>query len=326
MVGGGEMLEYPAADERPHPKGPHEDWQESFVLVWWDTASAVGGFFRLGHEPNRDGGIANLWAVLHVPGDSYFQSSVHPLTKADFPENGIGADSGALTYRYDGRCRWTLEATDLSVALELRDFHPAIDGYIKDGKPHIGSSQAHHVEVACQVIGSVTARGRTYEINGLGMRDHGWGNRNWRDNRAHRWTVGVFDRDNSFCAVNMQLANGTIARFGWVVRGSEVIYAEQLEIVARIGADNLSNRGGTLEMKLSTGEVYPVSFEPLAPCALFQHSLGLCCVDTLSRVSWGKLSGVGVFETSFNLTLGANRPAAFDGGLGIDGWHARRER
>jgi hypothetical protein len=321
MVGGGEMQEYPPADERPHAKGPHEDWQESYVLWWWDSTNAVGGYFRVGQEPNRNGGIANLWAVVYVPGDAYFRSSAHPLTKADFLDNGMGAASGALTYRYDGRCRWTLNDTDIAVALELIDFHPAIDGYSKDGKPHIGASQSNHVEVACQVIGTITARGRTYRIDGLGMRDHGWGNRNWLDNRAHRWAVGVFDRDHSFCAVNMQLGNGHIARFGWVVRGAEVIYADNLEIVARIAADNLSNRGGTLEMNLSTGEVFHVNFEPLAPCALFHHSLGLTCVDTLSRISWGKRSGIGVFETSFNAAVGVNRPAAFDGGIGHNGWH-----
>ena len=325
MVGGGKMLQYPATDECPHKIGAEPNWQESYVLVWWDSINAVGGHFRIGHEPNQNGGEANLWAQVHVPGKSYFRNSTLPIIDVDRFDNGLGAGNGALTFRYDGQCRWQLEDDDIKLSLALEDFHPAIDGYIKDGEAKMGQIQSHHVEVACRVTGEVTAKGKTYQIDGLGMRDHGWGPRDWSAIWAHRWLVGTFDRDNSFCAVSMHLSTDTIVRFGWVVREDKVIYADHTEIIAHILNDGATNAGGVLRMKLSTGESFEASFTPVAPASLFYHR-GLSCVDTLSRVTWGTRVGVGVFETSGNLQAGLRRPELLDGGLAVNGWHSTSAR
>lgn len=323
MIGGGKMHQYPAADERPHAPGPQETWQESFVLIWWDTTHAVGGYCRIGHEPNHNGGEANIWLAVHTPGESYFRNSTLPIAAGDRTADGQGAGNGAMTYRYDGQCTWTVKEPDLDLALRLEDFHPAIDGYMKDGAPKLGSIHSNHVEVACRVTGKLTAKGVTYQIDGLGMRDHGWGARDWSAVWAHRWNVGAFDRDNSFCAVTMLLSDDRIARFGWVVRGDKVIYADEIEITAYMANDAASNVGGRTLMTLTTGERFEVFSEPVAPAALFYHH-GVTCVDTLSRLRWGEHVGLGVFETSTNPQAGQRRPEAFDGGLGTNGWHRTR--
>ena len=82
-IGGGKMHEYPAKDEVPHTPGKQEYWQESVVLIWWDPKNAVGGYYRIGHEPNRDGGITSIWAAVHTPGESHYRNSVQPMTAAD---------------------------------------------------------------------------------------------------------------------------------------------------------------------------------------------------------------------------------------------------
>ncbi|MET0660459.1 MAG: hypothetical protein ABW110_20125 [Steroidobacteraceae bacterium] len=145
--------------------------------------------------------------------------------------------------------------------------------------------------------------------------------RHWNENLAHRWCVGIFDRDNSFCAVTMHLSSGTIPCFGWVVRGNEVIYADSTQIVAHMAPDGFTNVGGTVRMKLSTGEHFEAHFEPLAPCALFQRPLGLRCCPTLTSVAWGSSKGVGTFETSLNLREVTSPTKVFAGGLAVNGWH-----
>jgi hypothetical protein len=314
------MHEYPATDENPHKPGPERDWQESVVLIWWDPNNAVGGYFRVGHEPNHNGGETNIWATVHLPGESFFRNATLPLTPADRGSNKIGAGQGALDYSYDGQVCWNMKEKDIAVSLRLEDFHAAIDGYIKDGKPELGGVHTNHVEVAVRVTGTVTSRGKTWNIDGLGMRDHGWGPRNWGTVWGHRWSVGAFDRDNSFCAVTMLLAAEKIARFGWVVRGDKIIYADKIEIVAHMANDCVSNVGGRTLMVLTTGERFEVAFDPVAPAAAYYHH-GVTCVDTLSRMSWGDRTGYGVFETSTNPQVGLHRPMTFDGGLGSDGWH-----
>jgi hypothetical protein len=320
MVGGGKMHQYPATDECPHTPGPQESWQESFVLLWWDAKNAIGGYCRMGHEPNHNGGEANIWLAVHVPGESYFRNATLPLAPGDRTANSQGADNGAMVYRYDGQCTWTVKEPDLELTLRLDDFHPAIDGYLKDGETKLGAISSNHVEVASRIVGKLVAKGKTYEIDGLSMRDHGWGPRDWSAVWAHRWNVGVFDRDNSFCAVTMHLSSDVIARFGWVVRGDKVIYADKIDITAYMANDGASNVGGKTLMTLSTGERFEVHSEPVAPAALYYHH-SISCVDTLSRLRWGDRVGYGVFETSTNPQAGARRPEVLDGGLGVNGWH-----
>jgi len=321
MLSGGEMHQYPPEDECPHKPGSESQWQESFVLVWWDKNNAVGGYCRVGHEPNHEGGLAVIWAAVHTPGESWFRNSELPITDADRMENGMGAGSCALIYEYDGQCKWHLEDKDLSLSLTLEDFHPAIDGYMKDGQQGLGDIQSNHVEVACRVVGTLKAKSKTYNIDGLCMRDHGWGARNWSAVYAHRWNVGVFDKDNSFCAVSMHLSSDEIKYFGWVVRGDQVIHADEVNIVAHLANDAATNVGGHMKMKLSNGENFEVKSDPVAPGALFYHH-GICCVDTLCQLTWGDRAGVGVFETSSNLQSGLRRPEVLDGGLAVNGWHS----
>jgi hypothetical protein len=311
----------PPADERPHVPSADTSWQESFVLAWWDGRNGVGGYHRVGHEPNLNGGESGIWQVLHTPGESFFRNGIQPITPADHLPNGFGAASCALAYEFDGKdCLWRVRDDQLELSLRSEDFHPAIDGYMIDGKPALDLIHSNHVEVACRVKGRLTAKGRSWEIDGLGMRDHGWGPRNWRSVWAHRWVVGAFGPDNSFCAVTMLLSTDKIKRFGWVVRGDKLIHADDLDIVAYMGNDGCSNRGGCVRMNLSTGEKFEVQFEPVGPPALFHHR-GLCCVDTLSRVRWGDRIGWGSFETSTNPQAGARHPQVLDGGLATDGWH-----
>ncbi len=319
-IGGGKMHEYPAADELPHTPGKQPTWQESVVLIWWDPVNAVGGYYRIGQEPNHNGGETNIWATVHTPGESFFRNATLPLTAADKLKNGFGAGQGALTCHYDGQVVWTQKEQDLDVTLRLEDFHPAIDGYIKDGKPGLGDIHSNHVEVAVRVTGTVKAKGRTFNIDGLGMRDHGWGARDWSAVWGHRWSVGAFDRENSFCAVTMLLSSEKIARFGWVVRGDKVIYADKIDTVAYMANDCVSNVGGKTLMTLTTGEKFEVSFDPVAPAGCYYHH-AVTCVDTLCRMTWGDKVGYGVYETSTNPQVGQHRPMTFEDGLGHDGWH-----
>ena len=67
MVGGGKMHVYPPEDEGAHPHGTEPNWQESVVLVWWDLKQSIGGYLRIGHEPNHNGGEAVIWTNFITP-------------------------------------------------------------------------------------------------------------------------------------------------------------------------------------------------------------------------------------------------------------------
>jgi hypothetical protein len=320
MVGGGKMHVYPPEDEGPHKHGVEPNWQESVVLVWWDLKQSVGGYLRIGHEPNHNGGEAVIWTNFITPEHVFHRACEVPLKPEDLIEHGFSADQGALRFHFDGRCHWTVREDGIDAALDLEDFHPAVDGYLKDGTSQVGGVGAHHVEVACRVTGTVNIKGQRFDVDGLGIRDRGWGVRDWASVRVHRWTVGVFDRDNSFCALTVLTSNDKLVKFGWVIRGDKVIYADKVDTVAYVAADGCTNRGGRTLMVLSTGERFEVHLEPLAPGLLSNHHT-LACSDTLCRVRWGDKIGIGDFESTHNGHDGVRRLAVLDGGIVADGWH-----
>ena len=67
MVGGGKMHVYPPEDEGAHAHGTAPNWQQSVVLVWWDLKQSIGGYLRIGHEPNHNGGEAVIWTNFITP-------------------------------------------------------------------------------------------------------------------------------------------------------------------------------------------------------------------------------------------------------------------
>lgn len=320
IIGGGRLHVYPPADERPHAADDHENWQESFVLIWFDLAQSVGGFFRLGHEPNYNGGRVQFMSNIFSPQGCYHRSTDLPLRPQDRFDNGFNNGEDTLRYEYDDKICWRLKDTDVEAQLEVDEFVPAIDAHKREGSDNAHSYTGNHVDAACGVSGTVKVKGKTYQVNGLGIRDHGWGTRDWNSLLSHRWTLGTFDRENSFVAMTFLTTGNQLAEFGWVIRGDKVIFAESIAVRAIIGHDGATNFGGTTRLKLTTGEVLEARFEPLYPAiASWVHQT--ICYDSMCRVTWGDRVGFGVFESTSNLQAGTLRPVVYDGSMGPDGWY-----
>ena len=134
VLGGGSVHVYESSDEGPHQVGPHELWQESVVLLWWDLKQSIGGFYRIGHElGHKSGPMIALWSSTVTPQGIFKKTSYLPLRPQDKIDKGFGSGDGSLRYDYDGNCVWTLEDQDIKARLRVHDFHPSIDCYPKKG-------------------------------------------------------------------------------------------------------------------------------------------------------------------------------------------------
>ncbi|MDT3671227.1 MAG: hypothetical protein ROZ37_12965 [Aromatoleum sp.] len=320
IVGGGKMHVYPPSEQLPHEPGPEENWQESFVLIWYDLKQSVGGFFRLGHEPNA--GRSQFMTNIFAPEGIFHRSSTLPLRPEDRRDNGLSNGDGSLGYEYDGRnIVWTVREPGIEARLVVDNWVPDINGFAPRDRAPGDRFHRDHVDAACGVRGTLTVKGRTYEVEALAVRDHGWGPRAWGGYLSHRWLLGTFDRDNSFLAVTRLTGDSPITRVGWVIRNGQAIYAEKIEVEAIILADAGTNRGGNLRMTLETGERFEAKFEPLVPClASWVH--GIICFDSMCRVRWGDRVGFGIFETTANLQAGTRRPEVLEPGtIWAEGWH-----
>ena len=323
IIGGGKIHVYPPEDEYPHKPGPEWNWQESFVLHFWDAQQGLGGYFRIGHEPNYNGGTLAFWSYIVSPDGVFRRCEDLPLGANDFSKTGLSGGNGALKYEFDGKqIKWTVNEPGVKAELFIEDFHPAVDGNRKEGK--LSDFSAQHVEVALGVTGTITTQGNTYKVNAMGIRDHGWGVRQWDTMLSHRWNVGVFDREHSFCAVTMLTRTDVLAKIGWVVRGDKVLYASEVDIAAVIECDGTTNRGGTLRMNLVTGEIFEAKYEHFMP-SIVSTIHGLVCVDSFSKVTWGNRVGVGCFETSANIQRGTHIPQIYEKGtFYTNGWFPAR--
>ncbi|KAL4808797.1 kinase-like domain-containing protein [Aspergillus unguis] len=306
--------------------GPGETWQESVVLVWWDSNSAVGGFHRLGHEPNRtDGAKVTLWSHLVSPAGHYKRQRHQPLRKEDQLANG-GFGSGDDTLRFyfeDGEHILEISDGDISARLSFTDIGPNIDGFPKSSTITEGLA-SHHFDIPGHVRGWVKVKGHEYPVTvGLGIRDHAWGPRDWSQTiQGHRWVVGAAGDALGFVGVAFQAPNDSVAKFGWVVRDGVVTLAKDIDIVAHMEADSQVNRGGEVTYTLTTGEKLHFVHKPATPAACVSPYLGLNCVDRICRFECSNgLRGFSCFETTCNIKRLSARPTKFLGGIADDGFH-----
>ena len=328
LMDGGEVFVFPESDELPHQPGLQENWQESFVITWYDLKHSIGGLIRVGHEPNyKGGGRSQIMFNILSPEGVYRRTGYLPLEPRHRPKNGAITGDDTLRYEFDGKIHWTYKDTDIEMKLDVAAFVPPVDIFRRAGNQSATEFLGAHVDAGCSVSGTLTVKGKTYNIKDApAVRDHAWGPRSWAALLAHRWIVGTFDRENSFVAMSFLSSGSPLARFGWVIRGSKVILADKVDIMAKVGIDGGTNFGGTLKMTLVTGEIFEVKYDPFYPC-LASFVSNTAFYDSLSRVTWGDKVGFGVFETSSNIQIGTLPPECYDGSYPPDSpsvWHEAR--
>jgi hypothetical protein len=265
------QLHFSERDEGPHASSEHPQWQESVLLHWYDRRQGIGGWHRIGHEPNNNGGRAALWSFLFdKTGWQYRRCGDSALTAGDRIPNGFGAGA-CLRFAYEeGAAIWAVREGPLEARLECRNLYPLVDPF-PAGDELAAKRFPHHFEVAGRVTGQVTYQGRTVSIDGYGYRDHSWGQRDWENGMLnHRWFTGTLGSDLSFAAITAQAASGKLIRVGYIRRQGHTVRARAVDVVAHMEPDGLTHRGGELRLTLPDGELIHVRFQARAG-VLFQR-------------------------------------------------------
>ena len=80
----------------------HELWQESSAVAWLDAETGAGGYIRIGHEPNWQGGEWALgFGVVTREGVRYRCNESGQLTDADRLAHGLAARDGRFALDFD---------------------------------------------------------------------------------------------------------------------------------------------------------------------------------------------------------------------------------
>ena len=291
--------DFPATDEGTHEIGSDPLWQESVVLTWWDHARGVGGFHRIGHEPGGKvgNGSATSWVGIATrDGLRFRQHRVEPLRPTDRGPNWFRC-SDAYEMRFEAKAIWTIRESDCAMDLETADFTPRFDLF-RHGGTVTDDFAPGHLEAAGTVRGRLRLGERSYEIDGLGYRDHSWGKRDWNSLLSHRWIAGTCGPELTFNAASWHGRDGSLRTFGIVVRGGEVVYADDVDILAFMEIDAITHRGGVVRLALPGGET--IVLEPKPVDGFLTLHRGIACVDELCTFEYGGRQGFCDFEISTN--------------------------
>jgi hypothetical protein len=250
-----------------------------------------------------------------------------PIRSGDRSERVLSAGGGLCRYEYDdsdGRYLWTVEDKDVHMQLAMEDYHPGFGYYPEGAGAAVSQSSKHHIEAAGWVSGSVSVKGRTWQVKGLGWRDHSWGKRNWQSILAHRFYPAMFGREFSFFGVTLLGIDGNLVKLGTIIRGDTVEATSDFDIVAHMGEDGTSNIGGEVTLRMN-GQSHLLRYHPVGKGAVSFHQ-GFPCVDTMCKVTMDGRQGVGLAETTHRAQGGTDRPHVFENSPGVieNGLHSIR--
>lgn len=259
------IVQFTASDEGSHRPSDHPQWQESVLMHWYDAARGIGGWHRIGHEPNNGEGRAALWSYLFSrDGWQYRRCGEVVLSQADRFPNGFGAGP-RLRFTYDDdAAQWRIRDEELSADLACRNLFPLVDPFPRDDEV-AAKRFAHHFEVAGRVTGSVNYGGKAIAVSGYGYRDHSWSERDWENGMLnHRWFTGTLGPDFSFAAITAQSREGRLTRVGFVARKGVVQRTRNVDAIPYMEPDGLTHRGGEIRMTLEGGEQIHIRCKPFA--------------------------------------------------------------
>jgi hypothetical protein len=258
------MTRFTLADEGAHAPDPNDPiWQESQVLLWWDSEQRVGGMQRIGQLPNQ--GKANYWNGLMAPDGLHYLADVHDLELGggDRHEGGLRSGGQSMQTRSEGVGALDFDDGDTELHLAYEDFYPMCEVWEHGTGGNVEADMAAaHFETSGRVTGTVRMGDRSYEIDGTFHRDHSWGPREWEALTGHRWVVGTSGRGFSFSSAVM-LGTSDLVSGGYVIRDGERIQAREVDVVIGIEPDNVTARTATVAWELENGETVIVDCEAM---------------------------------------------------------------
>jgi hypothetical protein len=239
------------ADEGLHAPGDQINWNESRYVDFWDPASHVGGWFRIGARPNAR--YAEMSACVFLPDGRV----AFAFDRAEIEANALAAGGQAWEIvepwrttgvRFDGamsilRDPWVLTDPKRAFASSpRRQAEVALTATVAGLEATMGQDQDQHHMIflpgqadfhyqhMARVTGSIRLGDEVFEVDGRGAKDHSWGPRNWHAKIYLRWLICCIDDDTGFMLTR---AVGPTAqtRSGFVLAGGRFSVVDGFDMI-----------------------------------------------------------------------------------------------
>lgn len=319
VIGKGSCHIYAPEDDQIHSGSGEPDWQESFVIYFWDVERKVFAFLRVNQQPGHVPADTVHWIHVWTPTHVYRHVAAAPLGEGAIGDRFLSADGGRCRYEYDGRFNWTISDPEagFTLRLSLDQDHPGIGPFMADDADYLVSqTNKHHIEASGRAIGDLTIAGETVALDGSAWRDHSWGKRDWSAVRAHRFFPALFGPDFGFFGLTFVGADGSKFKTASIIRGDTVQMTSDFDILAYMQSDAVTNAGGEVRLNLD-GETLSLRYRPETSCGVSKIA-NFVIASTMCTVTMGERVGVGAAETSNNPLGGSDTdvcisPPSIDG-------------
>lgn len=313
------MQAFSEADDRPHQPADDPLWQESSLFCWRDMASGLGGFWRLGQEPNVNA-LNSCFGVFTEDG-LRFRNNVSgvPLLPGDRGEGHMAYGSN-LRVDFDGKADITVDFPECEAKLTFTDFHPRFDYHAVIGSGERLGGAAHHFEVSGRMTGTIRIGDREMAVDALGYRDRSWAHRDWSQTRGTRWWPCVFGPDLTTHIIHL-VQPGGVMKVGYVWRDGQTIPIVDSDVLVALESDALTPRSGEGVLHLANGEILRVSCD--RSDGIVMHVRGYNAVETIGTALLDGRRGMSNLEVCTNASRGRDEPIATIGSNLVQGLSRR---
>lgn len=319
-------IKLPLSADLPHQPGDNEWWQESNVLGWADTEKQIGGFMRIGHQPNR-GFTKCCFGIVSRNGNIYTRSSQDlPWRPHDATADTFATNDFLSARFFEQGSHWVASDEHCELDLTVRDVHPTFDFFSFTGKTEVSRTIApNHIQAGGLVTGRVRIGDEVHEVQGFTYRDHSWGTRLLHNPRADFyaawWMGGALGDDFSFGFGDGRAHSGDNMPFNYIVKDgvTHVVTVEDAWVGTNF-ADGMSVRNA--RVVVSCEELGELTFEAEGYGNVVLEMEGKHFELSMpSTIRCGDRVGGGIVDTIFNPRNGTTRPfflvgAALENGLG----------
>jgi hypothetical protein len=203
---------------RTDDPGGSSPWRDNAFLSFWDPSRDVSGTLHVSTSPNSGGRRARL--SLSVGG--VVREVVEPLQPGSFRSKGMSfdLDSGRGEAAVDG----------IVLNLETSPLFAVADFRSKEVIPRMGSEPLQHFQTTVQVAGHCSIDGRETAIEGRGIRDRTWGQRDESVNISEYVFAFVTFDDFTVTAMRFHNDSGHNVTDGFMLRAHQSCPVEGLTL------------------------------------------------------------------------------------------------
>jgi hypothetical protein len=321
----------PEDTELPHLPSDDPQWQESVVLGWADPSKAIGGFVRIGHQPNL-GLTRSCFGVTARSGMNYARTAQDlPMSMSDRSSNAFVADGFQSATFGIRSSRWQAADSHVDLDLQVDDLHGPVDFWKLTGIRSETSRvmSANHVQAAGTFVGSLRiADEPKIPISGFTYRDHSWGPRYMENPNADMfaawWLVGSFGPNFSIGVGGGRVRSGIDNAFGYMMKDGlfDRVVIEDASVL--MAFDGVSNRGGTVSVLSKRFGRFTFEAEGYGNVVLELGKKHFEMAMPCTLRCGGQVGG-GLIDTIFNPRNGVERPIYLASGALQNGLYRSRD-